>query len=145
MAPLGAVMVEDAVDGRSRETAPGPRSARLGPGEIADNLAGNTVLVEWYDQGRITRVECGYFSSHGAYDAVNFVADERAYDSASAATRAGRWSVRDDALCVDARDWGCFEVEIDDERLRLIAGPEVRANVLIYRGATEFARARCGL
>lgn len=143
MAPLGALMVEDAVDGG--ETAPGPPSARLDGDEIEDNLAGNTVLVEWYDQRRITRIECGYFSARGAYDAANFVADDDTYDAASALRRRGRWSVRGDALCVDARDWGCFEVEIDAERLRLIADHAVRANILIYRGAAEFEHARCGL
>lgn len=145
VAPLGGVMLDDAATGRAAETRPGPRSQRLAAGAIADNIDGNTVLVEWYRGGRIGRLECGLFASDGAYRAVNFVADAARYDADSAVRRRGVWTVRPDRLCVNAEGWGCFAVEADARRLRLVSEDAVVANLMIYDGAREFEQARCGL
>jgi hypothetical protein len=134
----------DDAPARGRGGVSGPSARQLSGRELGGLVADSTLMVEWYENGAVVALECGYLDPNGRYRGLQYEADADTYLPNSAAMSRGTWSTRDDRLCVRARGWGCFDAEWAYESLNLIYRNDVVAKALVYETSWEYGR-RCGL
>lgn len=130
---------------RGRGGVSAPSAREVGGRELESMLAGNSVMVEWYERGEVVEIECGFFDRRGRYRAVNYAANEDIYDPYDAVTVRGDWWASDDGLCVRNTKWGCYDTEWAYGKLQLVDGATIAANALLYDGRWEYQDNNCGL